>query len=88
MAVAAADHGARRTRLLGMRVSAIIDAREQALDALIQGGFEPLANPVMRFTMAHTITLGQAFRIRGLDDAQQAALLTRLLELDVDGEGS
>jgi len=73
----------RRDQLLGMRVSSILDAHEDALDALIAGGFAPLANPVMRLAMASTVSLGQAFRIRGLSDEAEEALIVRLLELGV-----
>ncbi len=70
-----------RQQLLATRVSAIIDAHEDALEVLIQGGFEPLANPVMRFAMANTVNLSQAFRIRGLSDEAEEAIITQLLEL-------
>src|SRR5690606_10939702 len=56
---AAAEHEERRQRLLGMRVSRILEAHEDALGLLIAGGFEPLANPVARLAMAHTVNLGQ-----------------------------
>lgn len=75
----------RRERLLAMRVSRIIEAHDDALDALIKGGFAPLANPVMRLAMAHTVTLGQAFRIRGQGEAEREELIACLLELEVDG---
>ena len=74
----------RRERLLGMRVSHILDAHEDALQALIDGGFSPLSNPVARLAMAHTVNLAQAFRIRGQGEAEQEALIQRLLELAVD----
>ena len=80
----AAEHEERRQRLLGMRVSRILEAHEDALSLLIAGGFEPLANPVARLAMAHTVNLGQAFRIRGQAEEQQEALITQLLALDVD----
>jgi hypothetical protein len=70
-----------------MRVSVIIAAHEEALDVLIQGGFEPLANPVMRFAMAHTVNLAQAFRMRDMSDEDEGALTARLLELEVDRGG-
>ncbi len=84
-AAAAAEHEERRERLLGMRVSRILDAHEDALQVLIDGGFEPLANPVARLAMAHTINLGQAFRIRGQAEEEQEELIERLLALGVDG---
>lgn len=73
--------GRQRQQLLGTRVSAILDAHPDALQVLIEGGFEPLANPVARMGLAHTVSLRQAFRIRGQDEAQQEALIARLLQL-------
>lgn len=70
--------------LLAMKVSRIIEAHPDALDVLISGGFEPLANPVMRFAMAHTVNLEQAFRIRGMDDEAEDALVEKLLALGID----
>lgn len=72
------------TSLLALRVSRIIGAHADALDLLIAGGFAPLANPVARMAMAHTVTLAQAFRIVGMDDDAEQALIGRLLQLDVD----
>lgn len=83
-ATSAAEHEQRRQVLLGMRVSRILDAHEDALQSLIDGGFEPLANPVARLAMAHTVNLGQAFRIRGQAEEQQEALIDQLLAMDVD----
>lgn len=71
----------RRERLLQTKVSRIISAHDEALDILIAGGFEPLANPAMRFAMSHTVNLAQAFRIRGMDDAEEDALIEQLLDL-------
>lgn len=67
-----------------MRVSRILEAHEDALQLLVRGGFEPLANPVARLAMAHTVKLGQAFRIRGQDERQQEELISALLELGID----
>lgn len=69
-----------------MRVSRILEADDAALEALVEGGFGPLANPVMRVAMAHTVSLQQAFRIRGQSEGQREALIGRLLELGVDLE--
>lgn len=76
----------RRARLLATRVATIITAHDQALDVLVSGGFEPLANPVMRHTLAHTVTLAQAFRIRGLTDEAEEAIISRLLKLDIGSD--
>lgn len=76
----------RRARLLATRVATIITAHDQALDVLVSGGFEPLANPVMRRTLAHTVTLAQAFRIRGLTDEAEEAIISRLLRLGIGSD--
>lgn len=39
----------------------------QALDVLLQHGFAPLANPVLRRTMARVVTIEQASRREGVD---------------------
>lgn len=70
-----------------MSVAAIIAAHPEALDVLIQGGFGPLANPVARRTLAHTVTLAQAFRIRSLSAEAEEALIDRLLRLPVPAAG-
>ncbi len=64
-------------------MSNIIAAHPDSLELLITGGFPLLAQAPLRWAMAHTVNLGQAFRIAGLDDAQQEALLSALVRLDV-----
>ena len=76
----------RRVSLLARRVSAVIDAHPDALDVLIEAGFTPLANPVMRLALAHTVTLSQALRIRGLPEEVEEALISRLLELEAGAQ--
>lgn len=75
-----------RERLLATRVSRVIEAHPDALGVLIDGGFTPLANPAMRLALAPTVTLGQALRIRGLEDAAADALIDRLLTLTAPTE--
>lgn len=82
-----AERETARAKLLQLKVSSILAAHEDALEVLIAGGFEPLRNPVMRLAMAHTVNLGQAFRIRGLEDEAEAAIIDGLLELGVLREG-
>ncbi len=77
-----------RERLLSMRVAGIIDAHPQALGILIDGGFTPLGNKVMRLAMAGTVNLAQAFRIRGLDDSAEESIIARLLEIGVQEQVS
>ena len=74
-----------RQLLLDTRVSRILDSHGAALGTLIEHGFSPLANPAMRFALAHTVTLGQAIRLRGLSEAEQDAVLTALVALGVPG---
>lgn len=69
--------------LRSARVSNIIAAHPDALGLLIAGGFPLLAQAPLRWAMAHTVNLGQAFRIAGLEDTQQEALLSALVRLDV-----
>ncbi len=74
---------AERQVLLGSRVSAIIDAHEDALATLIEHGFTMLAQAPLRWAMAHTVNLSQAFRLRSLEEADQDALLADLTGLGV-----
>lgn len=68
-----------------MRVAGILAADERALDVLINGGFEPLANPVMRLALANTVSLAQAIRIRGLEKTESDQIIQQLLTLGVAG---
>ncbi|HLR45762.1 MAG TPA: DUF1858 domain-containing protein [Deinococcales bacterium] len=78
---------AQQSGLLDRKVAAIIAAHPGALDVLIEGGFGPLANPVARKALAHTVTLRQAFAIRGLDEDAREAVTGRLLALGTGTEG-
>lgn len=72
-----------REVLLSARVSNIIDSHEDALATLIDHGFTLLAQAPLRWAMAHTVNLGQAFRLRGLSDQEQEALIDALAALGV-----
>ncbi len=74
---------AEREALLSARVSNIIASHPDALELLIAGGFPLLAQAPLRWAMAHTVNLGQAFRIAGVADAKQEALLQALMRIDV-----
>lgn len=74
-----------RRTLLDTRVSRILDAHPDALDTLIRHGFTPLAQAPLRFALAHTVNLGQAIRLRGLDEAEVAALLEALAGMGLPG---
>lgn len=75
-----------REQLLGTKVAHIIAAHPDALNILINGGFSPLKNPVMRAALANTVNLRQAFQIRALSDAQEEAIILQLLQLDAAWE--
>jgi hypothetical protein len=48
-------------------VARLIAAHAEALPLLIQAGFTPLANPVLRRTLARAVTLAQACRMHGIE---------------------
>lgn len=75
-----------RERLLKTRVSDIIAKHPDALNVLIDGGFTPLNNPVMRSVLAHTVNLRQVFQIRALSDEQEERIITELLRLSATWE--
>lgn len=83
-----AEHETATAQLLQLKVASILEAHEGALEVLVAGGFEPLKNPVMRLAMAHTVNLSQAFRIRGLGDEAEAAIIKGLLDLGVGREAA
>lgn len=83
-----AERETAREQLLQLKISSILEAHEEALNVLISGGFEPLKNPVARLALAHTVNLSQAFRLRGLTDEAEVAIIDRLLDLGVAGEGA
>lgn len=70
-----------RERLLGTRVSDLLDADARCLDLLVVHGFGPLRQPALRTVLAHTVRLGQAVRIRGLSEEAEEGLLVELLAL-------
>lgn len=70
-----------REKLLGTRVSDLLDADGRCLRVLVDHGFGPLRQPALRKVLAHTVTLGQAVRIRGLSEEAEEGLLVELLAL-------
>ncbi len=69
---------------LDERVSTLLERDPGVLTTLLAFGFAPLANPLTRAVLAPTVTLRQALRLRGLDDADTQRLLTALAGLEVD----
>jgi hypothetical protein len=47
-------------------VARLLESHPEALSILIEGGFAPLANPILRNTMARAVTLAQACRMHGI----------------------
>jgi len=62
-------------------VGKLIERYPKAVDILAKYGFTPLKNPILRKTLAKTITLGQAKRIGHLSDERFQELLKELKEL-------
>ncbi|MFO0841935.1 MAG: DUF1858 domain-containing protein [Gemmataceae bacterium] len=61
----------------GHRVGEVLDARPELLERLIALGFRPLANPLLRRTVARRVTLGEACGQLGLDPGEVLAALNR-----------
>lgn len=53
----------------------------KALDVLISYGFTPLKNPILRKILPHTVTLGQAKKIRRMSDEKFNEMLEVLRRL-------
>jgi hypothetical protein len=59
-------------------VGKLIERYPEAIDILAGYGFTPLKNPILRKTLARTITLGRAKMLRGLSDGEFSELLEKL----------
>lgn len=62
-------------------VGQLLKRYPQALEILIRYGFTPLKNPLLRKILPHTVTLGQAKKIRKLSDEKFQAMLEELRKL-------
>lgn len=69
------------TPVLDMRVSELLKCHAEILPLLVDYGFTPLNNPLMRKTLAPTITLAQALRLHPLPPDRERKLLARLEQL-------
>lgn len=58
------------------KVGAILTAYPGLLPVFVSQGFAPLANPILRRTLARGVSLGQACRMHGVDPARFLALLS------------
>ncbi|SHK22580.1 DUF1858 domain-containing protein [Thermocrinis minervae] len=62
-------------------VGQLLKRYPQALEILIRYGFTPLKNPLLRKILPHTVTLGQAKKIRKLSDEKFQAMLEEIRKL-------
>jgi hypothetical protein len=58
-------------------VGEVLDNEPALLDTFVALGFRPLANPLMRRTVARFVTIGQASRHLGLNEAEVLTALNR-----------
>jgi hypothetical protein len=65
------------------RVGELLDAQPALLDTFLTLGFRPLANPLLRRTVARRVTVGQASRHLGRDEQEVLAALNRAVGLPV-----
>ena len=66
-----------------IRIDRLIEEYPEAVDILVEAGFAPLKDPVLRKTMMGDTTLGEAQYILGMDDGTFAGLVSRLKELEI-----
>ena len=59
------------------RVGDVLEACPELLDRFVALGFQPLANPLLRRTLARVVTVGEACRRQGLNTAEVLAALNR-----------
>lgn len=52
---------------LSIPVAQVVDQHPEVLDLLVELGFIPLANPVLRQTVGRTVSLVQGAKMKGLD---------------------
>lgn len=62
-------------------VGKLIERYPEAIDILASYGFTPLKNPVLRKTLARTITLGRAKILKGLGEEEFKEMLEKLKAL-------
>ncbi|MGT2716046.1 DUF1858 domain-containing protein [Streptococcus respiraculi] len=55
---------------LSIPVAQVIEAHPEVLDILVELGFTPLANPLMRNTLGKTVSLKQGAKMKGIDLAR------------------
>jgi hypothetical protein len=62
-------------------VGKLIEMYPETVEVLASYGFTPLKNPVLRKTLAKTISLGRAKMLKGLSDEEFEEMLEKLREI-------
>ncbi|MGT2911617.1 DUF1858 domain-containing protein [Streptococcus cameli] len=52
---------------LTIPVAQVVDQHPEVLDLLVELGFKPLANPIMRNTLGKKVSLQQGAKMQGID---------------------
>lgn len=65
-------------------VGKLVSKYPEAIEILASYGFTPIRNPILRKTLARTITLGQAKKLEKLSDEKFEELLKELRKLKKD----
>lgn len=52
---------------LSIPVAEVIEKQPEVLDVLVELGFKPLANPVMRNTVGHVVSIKKGAGMNGID---------------------
>lgn len=63
-------------------VAKLLKAYPESLDILVKYGFSPLHNPVLRKTLARTVTLKQAKKLIGMSDEKFKGMVEELKKLE------
>jgi hypothetical protein len=61
-------------------VAQVLNSYPQTLDVFLNFGFDHLRNPVLRKTMAHTVTVEQAARLKKIDPVLMVSTLNKVRE--------
>lgn len=52
---------------LNVPVAEVLDQHPEVLDLLVELGFTPLANPLMRQTLGRTVSIAQGAKLKGME---------------------
>ena len=70
---------------LNIPVAEVVDQHPEVLDLLVELGFTPLGNPLMRQTLGRRVSIAQGAKMKGIDLNQLVAIL-RWNGSDIKGE--